>query len=403
MKTEQFLNYTPPIVCGCRETKGEVFGVELEMEGRGVGLNDVATRGWTRHHDGSLRGDAIEYCTAGPKNFTETQKLVKDLFKKLKDNGVKINNSMRTSTHVHLNFSDKTMKQVVNFFSLFTVLEEVLAYYSGEDRKGNVFCLSTRDAEGILNVLAEALAQGNFQRFAGDKYKYAACNLSSLFKFGTVEVRTMRGAKTEEEVNNWLDILNDMYEYSLKMKSPVDIINKLSFLGAEGLMKEIFRGSNYSELMGSFPAPRTLHASLMDGVRIIQVFAFEFDPAFHAKVDLEKKEEKDKKRGGAALRITLPNRARNQHYAVYTPDGQVWICCPVRQGRRNDDFWIDGETCHDEVRIVWREFLGRFVWREFGEEIPLNWRVHDVFDDEGMPIIDAEDDWFEPEIDEDDF
>ena len=137
MKTEQFLNHTPAEVCGCRTTKGDLFGVELELEGRGVALQDVATRGWTRHHDGSLRGESNEFCTAGPKTFTETQKLVTELFKKFKDNGVKINDSIRTSTHVHLNFGDKTMKQVVNFFVLFTVLEEVLAYYSGEDRKGN--------------------------------------------------------------------------------------------------------------------------------------------------------------------------------------------------------------------------------------------------------------------------
>lgn len=413
MKTEQFLNYTPNEVIGCRENKGNLFGVELEMEGRGVGLNDVATRGWTRHNDGSLRGDAIEYCTTGPKSFTDAQKLVKDLFKKLKDNGVKINSSIRTSTHVHLNFSDKKMKQVINFFSLFTVLEEVLAYYSGEDRKGNVFCLSTRDAEGIVQVLAEALATGSFQRFAGDRYKYAACNLSSLYKFGTVEVRTMRGAKTEDEVNNWLDILNDLYEYSLKMKSPVDIINKLSYLGAEGLMREVFKARNYDELMKTFPAPRTLHASLMDGVRIIQIFAFEFDPAFQAEVKVEKAAKKK----GHAGPLRLYNPQTHEPYIVYLPDGRRWICLPTLRGRNRDGLWLDGERCEDNPNVIWRLALGRFVWRGVGGvETPLNWRSHEVFGDEGpMPrvdragwaLIDPEedeevvDDW-EPE-EEDDF
>lgn len=398
MKTEQFLNYTPTLICGCKQTKGELFGVELELEGRGVALQDVATRGWTRHNDGSLRGEHNEFCTAGPKTFDETQKLVKDLFKKFKDNGVRINDSIRTSTHVHLNFSDKKMKDVVNFFVLFTVLEEVLAYYCGEDRKGNVFCLSTRDAEGIVGVLAEALSSGDFHRFAGDRYKYAACNLSSLYKFGTVEIRTMRGAKTEEEVNNWVSILNDMVHYSLKMKSPIDIINNLSYLGAEGLLREIFSKENYDQLMKTFPKLRTLHASLMEGARIVQVFSYEFDPAFRAEV------KPDVAFGEAAVPLAggLPLRWPDRRMpCVYRPDGTRWNCLPVRRGRRNGDFWVDGESCSDDNRIVWREAIGRFVWGPTGAA--LNWSNHPVLADEGppRPIQRIDDDWENDDEDND--
>lgn len=385
MKTEKFLNYTPNDICGCRETKGNLFGVELELEGRGVALQDVATRGWTRHHDGSLRGEANEFCTAGPKTFDETTKLVNELFKKFKDNGVKINDSIRTSTHVHLNFGDKKMKEVVNFFTLFTVFEEVLAYYSGEDRKGNVFCLSTRDAEGIVRVLAECLAAGDFHKFAGDRYKYAACNLSSLFKFGTVEIRTMRGAKTAEEVNNWVSILNDLYQYALAMKSPTDVINQLSYLGAEGLMRSVFKKENYDELMKTFPKPRTLHASLMEGARMVQVFAYEFDPAFHAEVKIEKPKTVELGQGLPLRFPPIRPGAAGSMPAVYRPDGALWNCMPIRRGRADHDLWINGEACSDERRIIWNQPLGRFIWNENGRAIPLNWFNHPQLGNEGHP------------------
>jgi hypothetical protein len=190
METREFLNRkTGPFLTG-NEVTGDLFGVELELEGRNVGLRDVATRGWRRTDDGSLRGESVEFVTAGGKTFDEVQKLVKELFDKFTKNGVVFNNSIRTSTHVHLNFSDKTFKQAVNFFTLFTLFEELLQFYSGEDRKGNVFCISTREAEGIVEVLSKGLASGSLDGFGGDRYKYAACNLCTLYKFGTVEVRT---------------------------------------------------------------------------------------------------------------------------------------------------------------------------------------------------------------------
>jgi hypothetical protein len=224
METKTFLNYTTSAYVGVKEISGNKVGLELELEGRNVALHDVATKGWGRHADGSLRGESVEYATTGPKDIPEAKKLVTDLFTKFKQHGVVFNNSIRTSTHVHLNFADKPIKAVINFFCLFTMLEEALQFYSGEDRKGNLFCISTREAEGIVGVLANSLSRCDLSRFAGDRYKYAACNLSSLFKFGTVEIRTMKGATSAEQVNNWIDILNDMYEYSLKMKSPTDLI-----------------------------------------------------------------------------------------------------------------------------------------------------------------------------------
>jgi hypothetical protein len=388
MKTELFLNHTVSAVLGGRRSEGDLFGIELELEGRGVGLQDIATRGWQRHNDGSLRGESIEFTTSGGKSFEESQKLVKELFKKFKDNNVKFNNSIRTSTHVHLNFSDKPIKAAINFFVLFTLLEEVLQYYSGEDRKGNVFCLSSRDAEGIVQVLSEALATGNLHQFSGDRYKYAACNLCSLFKFGTIEIRTMRGAKSEEEVNNWLSILNDMYKYSLKMISPAALINDLSYKGAEGLMLDIFSEGNYKELMKDFPAPRTLHASLMDGARILQVLAYEYEPAFLAKVEV-KKIPKGADLGRLPWYQTDVARIT---WLVYRRNGERWSCVSLRMRDRGGDtppdqrFWAHTETTWDDRSIRWDQGIGRFVEARPGlAPIPLNWVNHPVLGDEGPP------------------
>lgn len=384
MKVEEYINQPISAITGVRTVEGNKFGIELELEGRNVALQDVATRNWHRHNEPSLRGESIEFATIGGFEFDKATKAVEDLFKKFKEHGAKINDSVRTSTHVHLNFSDKSVKQVVNFFSLFTLLEEVLQYYSGADRKGIHWCLATREAEGIIGVLASGIGRGDLSRFAGDRYKYGACNLSSLFKFGTIEVRTMRGAVSAEQVIAWLDILNDMYNYACNvMVSPAKLVTDLSELGAEGLMKTIFSGKNYKEVMSTFPVIRTLHNSLMEGARLIQIFAYEFDEAFRAKVELPKppKAPKGLKELPYLIPAGFPNAGKS--YCIYKPNGERWYC----RNNRFDEVgvWQHGERLADDPRIFWSAVHQRFVVIINGDIVPCRWRIHHEIPDEGMP------------------
>lgn len=407
MKTAELLNYTVSQSIGVREHKGNLFGIELELEGRNVGLQDVATRGWERHHENSLRGESIEYTTAGAKTLDESKKLVTDLFKKFKDNKVVFNNSIRTSTHVHLNFSDKPLKKAINFFALFTLFEELLQNYSGEDRKGNLFCMATRDAEGIVGVLASALAMGGLGSLAGDRYKYGACNLSCLYKFGTLEVRTMKGANSAEQVNNWLEILNDMYVYAVeKMESPAKLVVDLSHLGADGLMRAVFKPENRAELLKTFPVIGNLNESLMEGARVIQVFAYEFEDAFNEKIDPERL---NRKYGGTLPVLIKAGAHRGRNHAIYKPDGSVWNVQPKGDNHIfpnwNDRWWQDGDKVADDQRIEWSEERGRFIVRYPGGEIvECNWARHPEFGNEGAPrpVRALPRNWMDDEQEEDD-
>lgn len=387
MEVKEFVNHTVANYIGLHEHKGNLFGLELELEGLNVAMQDVACRGWNRKYDGSLRGEAIEYVSAGPKTLDDTKKMVTELFEKFKENNVKLKDSIRTSTHVHLNFSDKIIKSVVNFFALFTLLEEVLQYYSGEDRKGNLFCISSREAEGIVGILAAAVGKCNFGAFAGDRYKYAACNLSTLYKFGTVEIRTMKGATSAEHVNAWVDILNDMYEYSLKMKSPASLVDDLSILGAEGLMQTIFSPANFKELMKYFPKVATLHYSLMEGARLIQVFAYEFDDEFTAEFEFPKKAAKEKvllkgKPGAVGLPLMIERDGERDYYQIYKPDGTPWVCETIH-GRD----WRDGDRVADDQRIQWSDQHRRFIVHFPDNNIVIcRWKKHHVTPDEGRPV-----------------
>lgn len=408
MKTDVFLNTTVSGFTGGKKVPGNKLAIELELEGRGVGLADVATPGWNRKNEASLRGEAIEFTSNGPKAKAELKENVVNLFSKFAANKVRFNDSIRTSTHVHLNFADKPIKEVICFFSLFTLFEEILQYHSGEDRRGNLFCMSSRDAEGIVGILHDAVAKGDLRAFAGDRYKYAACNLCTLYKFGTVEIRTMRGASSAEQVNDWVDILNDMYEFSLKMESPADLIKDLSFIGAEALMKKVFSPRSYERLLKSFPVVATLHNSLLEGARLLQVFAYEFDEDFKAKVEMPKPEEKKKMMQGHEGNRLPVKLDRFNNYAIWTPAGGVWFVTPEFDDHGNEpEFWEDGMRVRDDRRIQWSADLNRFIVRyPNGTLVRCNWKKHHVVPDEGPPVrlmkMPRRDWWVEEEEEADD-
>lgn len=283
--TIAFLN--SPVKGDAPKRVGNLFGVELEVEGRGVAMEGIPSRNWKRVEEGSLRGENIEYVFSQPCSYEEAIKRVNKLFETFQKNGVKINNSYRTSTHVHLNFSDKTVKQVILFFFVHTIIEELLELYCGEHRKGNLFCMSTRDNEELIVSLDLAIfAFRNFRDF-GENIRYCAANLAALNKFGTIEIRTMRGADTANQVNTWLNILNQLYEFALNTEmTPVELIEQLSFRGSEGFLKMIFDEETVKALLRTWPAAMLLHVSFLNGVRLLQLLAYKLEPLWTKKYEV---------------------------------------------------------------------------------------------------------------------
>lgn len=357
--------------------KGNLFGVELEVEGHNVAMEGIPTKGWKRVAEGSLRGENTEYVFSAPVDFAKSNEMVANLFRLFKQNGVILNNSHRTSTHVHLNFSDKTVKNVVTFFLIHTILEELLASYCGETRRGNLFCISTRSNEQLVNSLERAVTLvQNFRDF-GNNIRYCAANLAALNKFGTIEIRTMRGADSEQQVKDWLSILNQLYEYSCKedVPAPARLLESLSHLGAQGFLSQFFDQASIIKLLAAWPRDHDLHQSLMDGVRLVQMFAYRLDETWNAEAP---KIAAKKERAGDDDFLDNPNEgfcarairgARDQMRgmdALYTPQLVAGI------------WWI----AHNDTRVnisgrAARKNAMDGVWRYVDDNEPIRYIVKD--------------------------
>lgn len=258
---------------------GELYGLELELEGRNVAMDGAAVRGWTQHRDGSLRGESIEYVFANPAPYEDSQARVKSLFKKFHENKVALRNSYRCSTHMHINMGDKPVSKLFNMFVVFTIIEELLeAHMAGEGREGNLFCLMNRDAEQTIKLFSDSLEAQSFAAFHND-LRYAAMNLASLNKFGTVEFRSMRGADDAESVQIWLTMLHELYDFVVnKMAGPVELIESMSRLGHREWLANIFSEDVLRRLLETW-GERDLSASLYEGARLVQVLCYRWDEA----------------------------------------------------------------------------------------------------------------------------
>lgn len=287
-KLQDFLN-TPiaNVTKGRRPAKpGDLFGIELECEGRSVswdGKADALLASWAPHADGSLRnhhGDSCEWVFNGPVKYEASVKRVNELFDYFDNRKSKLVCSNRTSTHIHYNMGDKTCYQLVNMFILFTIFEGLLDRYCGEDRAGNLFCLSSRHAQDQIEWMNDVVFK--YHNFANmrDDWRYCSFNFASINKFTTVEFRGMRGLDKRQDLLDWLNIINEFCDYaSYKMKNPIDVLQAISNEGASGFLAKVFTKNNV-KLLTEGLSEHEISASMYEGLRLVQMLAYRVGTEF---------------------------------------------------------------------------------------------------------------------------
>ena len=265
---------------------GDLFGIELECEGLNVdwdGSDPDLIKDWAPHADGSLRnnhGSSCEWVFNGPVKYKASLERISTLFKYFEKREAKLVCSNRTSTHVHFNMGDKNAYQLVNMFILFTIFEDLLDRYCGEDRRGNLFCLSSRHAEEQVSCITDAVFKSfNFGVLRED-FRYCSLNLAAINKFGTVEFRAMRGLDNQTDMVAWLNILNEFCEYACyTMKNPVDLVEAISVKTPLGFVKEVFSKDNFMLLTKGIDEHK-INASIYEGLRLVQMMCYRIGTEF---------------------------------------------------------------------------------------------------------------------------
>lgn len=254
----------------------DLFGVEVELEGRKIlTKKEAVTQWWTPHQDGSLRvfkegAEAWEYVFNKPRGLADTKKAVAALFDYLNNNpGTEVFESYRTSIHVHVNCLNETVRTICNYITLAIIFDELLVSQNGATRIGNNFCLRGRDAEGQINDLIQSVQQYGSLYNIQAAHRYSSVNVGSLMKFGTIEFRSLECTANYERLIKWIAVLQGLKEAARTYEDPREIISKFSRRGPLGFMIRSL-GDQY----GTYAGVQGAYGMLRDGMRLAQDFAF---------------------------------------------------------------------------------------------------------------------------------
>lgn len=200
---------------------GFVYGVEIEAEGFGlperetiygedgddiIDHQDPDLGLWCTHEEGSISG--AEYVMMQPLPIEDALAEIDCLFDKLKrDYGATLKESPRTSIHVHVNCADRSMQWLRKALPVLAAAEPFLIQHSGRHRKGNLFCLSRREAPFGWLPITNAMSANSLHQL---DTKYMAINFVPLWSTGSIEFRMMRGLTTASQVKAWVSLLDTL-------------------------------------------------------------------------------------------------------------------------------------------------------------------------------------------------
>jgi hypothetical protein len=253
----------------------DAYGIEVELEGINITPPPASVNAlWGTHDDGSLRklkpGDqAIEYVSRQPYPFARTEAAIHTLFDFLNTPPAKVYDSYRTSIHVHVNFGVETFRTIYNMITLSLILDELLTSQNGDHRIGNNFCLRAKDAFGqVISLVNSIQQQGNVFHMQNNE-RYSSINFVSLFKFGSIEFRSLECTTHAGRVIQWVGTLAKIKESAKLFKNPIEIIQQFSQLGPQDFLFKILGpyAVKYSRVDGA-------DDMLRNGMRIAQDVAY---------------------------------------------------------------------------------------------------------------------------------
>lgn len=196
------------------------IGLEIEVEGSGIPNPEWSSRYWKIVPEGSLR-NGHEFVTGAQCTIGNLPTYLEDLSLGLK--GAKIDFSIRTSTHLHVNVAHFTLEEVYAVISAFYLIEDTLVRAQGKPRMGNLFCLRSKDAEGIFEILINQIEGGSHLTIENN-LRYGALNLNALGKFGSVEFRFMKAMTDTKLLRLWTENLHNLVHRAKELGSVREVV-----------------------------------------------------------------------------------------------------------------------------------------------------------------------------------
>lgn len=262
------------------QSRKGLFGVEIEAEFKifhphiaAPPMPEPCKLGdgmWNIVQDGSLRGSSAEFVFKKPLSLSETGVALFSLQKDLEIYELEIFPSHRCGVHIHINMQNSNIRDLYRFLMVYYALETVLVNGCGDNRQGNLFCLRNRDANYLQQMIVDSVNHEDLYELRSEDLRYSALNIQSLFKYGSVELRTLSTPKKPIDVLVWCEILKRLKDYSEKMGSCMDFIQEISGVGPVEWALEVLGEDHFKMLKYD-----GMEQDILSDIREVQYTCFE--------------------------------------------------------------------------------------------------------------------------------
>lgn len=235
------IQYTSPVEL----PNSYAVGIELELEGVEE-TPDLNRNYWTTVSDGSLRNNGTEIICAEPLSGVTLENALLDLESGLMN--LEYTLSERCSTHIHLDATDMTVPQLMNFLVLSSIFENSLFTLFGAERRANTFCLSTDRGSNNFDLFCKLGSRPILDILFDLRWsKYAGISLNRIRDLGTVEFRMFHPILNKADYIRVLKFLFAMKQEAMAMESIQEIITYKKANSLSDLFTRIFPNEAFAD------------------------------------------------------------------------------------------------------------------------------------------------------------
>lgn len=229
-----------------RETEANREGiVAIEIEAEAYNEAFPVIKDWLVENDGSLRYFGMEFKSRKPVKETALSSQLDTLIDGVKN--IKfVENSPRTSVHVHVNVLGLTPSEIWTAVTAGWLLEPAMFRMCAPKRSGNLFCLRLQDAKGLFRLIEqdveESLVEGGhfpFNTFRSNAYRYANLNIASVYKFGSLEIRALHGTFDKDLIETWAKMCIAFVHRAKQYGTPEKLFDFVANNGYDAFVKSV--------------------------------------------------------------------------------------------------------------------------------------------------------------------
>lgn len=214
-----------------------MIGVEIEFErGDRFSSSSKFNQFWRMEGDGSLRNEGREIVFREPFSGDNARTALALAEKST----AKCAFTDRCGLHVHIDCRDLKPSEVNSVILTYLLFEPVIFPVCGAGRENSNFSVPLWTNKQLLRDLGSGAHINRLSNRVGGEDRYAALNLGSYERMGSLEFRAMRGTGNAKLIEDWAEILLSIRAYGRTRPDFREMIKRSSEAMPEQLFSEVF-------------------------------------------------------------------------------------------------------------------------------------------------------------------